>query len=96
MYLLFDFCGEKAPSCLFVFVLSFFFFFLPFFPPSSSLLLSLPGLRGGDKWLLFSVAKKGTSGSFQQNLQAWWDEKKRRGEGGERCCEVKVIGQADQ
>lgn len=30
--------------------------------------------------MLFSVAKKGTNGSFQQNLQAWWD--KRRGGGG--------------
>lgn len=41
---------------------------LLFCPPSSAL-LSL-GLRGGDKLLLFSVAKKGTTGGIQQNLQA--------------------------
>lgn len=66
MYLLFDFCGKKKKRKKKKG--SFFLrFFLPFFPlPSSLLLLSLPGLRRRDKWLLFSVAKKGTTAAFSR------------------------------
>lgn len=91
MYLLFDFCEAKTKKGSF-----FLIFLLPFSPASSFLLLSLPGLRGGDKWLLFSVAKKGTTAAFSRIYRPGEGV----GVGGEeeekRHCEVKVIARADR
>lgn len=57
----------KTSSRSFFFLLFVFFFFSP-----------KPGLRGGDKSLLFGVAKNDYR-RFQQDLQAWWEKGWTRG-----------------
>lgn len=89
-------CGEKTPSHFFIFFFVFFFFF---FSPK-------PGLREGDKSLLFSVAKR-TTGGFSRIYRPGGRGKEKKEDRGRDCvgeerrkdrryCKVKVTTEPDQ